>query len=51
MKPASRLIFRHFRLSSRHNMRPRYMLKNCVGNLRIYKTYKRAIQAMRAIIT
>jgi hypothetical protein len=50
MKPKNRHKLKLFRLGQFLGHPPRWLLINFVGNIRTYKTYKRARQAMSQVV-
>jgi len=50
MKPQNRHKLSLFRMGQRLGYQPRWLLINTIGNLRTYKTYKRARQAMGSVV-
>lgn len=50
MKPQNRHKIKLHRIGQNRGMLPRWVLINKWGNLRTYKTYKRALQAMKNVV-
>lgn len=50
MKPKNRHFLRLCKFGQRFGHSPRWLLVNMSGNLRAYKTYKRARQAMANVV-
>lgn len=50
MKPQNRHKLTLCRVGQRRGDQPRWLLINVLGNMRTYKTYKRARQAMANVV-
>lgn len=50
MKPQNRYKLKLHRIGQKRGMMPRWCLINPLGNLRCYKSYKRARQAMASVV-
>ena len=50
MKPQNRHKLTLYRVGKNRGCAPRWLLINVLGNMRTYKTYKRARQAMDSVV-